>query len=151
MTKAALFFILIANIMARAEIAPVSVSLGTAVGKTTVMKTGNLVTTAITADQVVLTYTVTSGKTFYINYYTVNVRLTTYAATATNFGACSLESPAGTKLWTELMANAGVLIPQGPAMTEPVAIPSGVVVRIVCTPAATTSFTWQGNFGGYEK
>lgn len=30
-------------------------------------------------------------------------------------------------------------------------IASGVVVRLVCTPSATTPFTWIGNFGGYER
>ncbi|MCJ7608162.1 hypothetical protein MUP00_00630 [Candidatus Bathyarchaeota archaeon] len=73
-------------------------SLGNAFGKTNVLKTGNLVTTAITADQAILTYTVTSGKTLYLQYLDVTARLTTYATTATLFGAASLENPAATKL-----------------------------------------------------
>jgi hypothetical protein len=61
-----------------------SVSIGTSLGKTLVMKTGTLATSATTADQVILTYTVTSGKIFYLTYLDVNARLTTFAATATS-------------------------------------------------------------------
>lgn len=129
----------------------VPVTLGSTLGKTVVMKTAVLTTTATTADQVVLTYTVTSGKTLYLQYFDVTSRLTTYAATATNFGDCSLESPAGTKLWTEMQTNAGVSGMSGHQLAEPVPIASGVVVRLVCTPSAVTSFRWQGNLGGYER
>lgn len=133
------------------QLGPWSVSLGTSTGKTLAMKTGSIVTTAVTADQVVLTYTVTSGKTFYLEYANVAPRLTTYATTATNYGDCSLESPAGTKLLTVMNAHAGEISPIPFSFGEPLPIAAGVVVRIVCTPAATTSFTWRANFGGYEK
>jgi len=127
------------------------VTFGNATGKTNVLKTGTLVSTATTADQVLLTYTVTTGKTFYLSYFDYTARLATYAATATNFGNCSLESPAGTKLHTSMVAHAGSPTLTQEAMTEPMSIASGVVVRLVCTPSATTSFTWIGNFGGYER
>jgi hypothetical protein len=131
---------------------PASVSIGISQGKTVVMKTGALVTTAVTADQVILTYTVTTGKTFYLESADVTARLTTYAATATLFGAASLENPSGTKLITEMIANAGVITPPySVQFSEPVPIASATVIRFVCTPAATTSFTWQANLGGYEK
>jgi hypothetical protein len=131
---------------------PLPVTIGSSTGKTVVMKTGNLVTTATTADQVILTYTVTSGKTFYLEYVDVTARLTTYATTATNFGNASLESPSGTKLATALIANAGTVFPPyALRFSEPIPIASGTVIRVVCTPAATTSFTWQANFGGWEK
>lgn len=130
-----------------------SVSLGQAAGKSVVMKTGNLVTTATTADQVVLTYTVTAGKTFYLQYVDFNCRLTTYANTSVLFGAISLENPSGTKLITELaMAQSGGFPdPIYLAFSEPIPIAAGTVIRVVCTPAASTSFTWQANLGGYEK
>lgn len=128
-----------------------SVSLGTTLGKTNVMQTGTLVTTAVTADQVVKTYTVTAGKTLFLLYVSVNGRLTTFAATATNFGECSLESPAGTKLLTTMLAGSGIGDRDYLPFNEGVPIAAGTVVRLVCTPTAVTSMTWRGNFGGYEK
>jgi uncharacterized membrane protein YoaK (UPF0700 family) len=128
------------------------VTIGNSTGKTNVCKTGNLVTTTVTADQVILTYTVTSGKTFYLMGYNVTARLTTYAATATNFGVSSLENPSGTKLNTCMIANAGVINPPyDEFFSEPMPIAAGTVIRIVCTPSSTTSYTWQGNLFGYEK
>lgn len=128
-----------------------SVTLGTSQGKTVVMKTGSLASVAVTADQVVITYTVTAGKTFYLQYEDVEARLTTFAATATNFGNCSLESPAGTKLYTQIYAGAGVSSQNILRVSEPIPIPAGQVIRIVCTPSAATAFTFVGNFGGYER
>jgi hypothetical protein len=129
------------------------VSLGQSAGKTVIMKTGNLATTATTVDQVVLTYTVTAGKTFYLQYVDFNCRLTTYANTSVLFGAISLENPSGTKLITELAVaqSGGFPDPIYLAFAEPIPIAAGTVIRVVCTPAASTSFTWQANFGGYEK
>jgi hypothetical protein len=127
------------------------VSLGNSYGKTVVMKTGNLVTTATTADQVILTYTVTSGKTFYLQYLSIDARLTTYATTATWFGAASLQSPSGTKLITDDLSGSGAVTMPPYTFDEPVPIASGVVINVVCTPGATTSYTWKANFGGYEK
>jgi len=127
------------------------VTLGNSAGKTNVLKTGNLVTTATTADQVILTYTVTSGKTLYLLGFNVTGRLTTYATTATLFGTVSLENPSGTKLNTAMVAHAGVIFPPyQEEFFEPIPIASGTVIRLVCTPAAATSFTWQGNLWGYE-
>jgi hypothetical protein len=130
---------------------PLAVWIGSALGKTVVMKTGNLVTTAVTADQVVLTYTVTAGKTFYLQYLRVDTRLTTFATTATYFGATSLENPAATKLLTQMQAGAGITDMPPLGFAEPIPIAAGTVIRVVCTPSSTTSYTWQANFGGYEK
>jgi hypothetical protein len=114
-----------------------------------VMKTGNLVTTSNSADQVILTYTVTAGKTFYLQYLKIDTRLTSFATTATNFGFASIENPAGSKLLTQIQSGAGItLIP--PYYFNDIPIPAGTVIRVVCTPAAATSYTWQANFGGYE-
>jgi hypothetical protein len=128
-----------------------SVSLGNSLGKALAMKTGTLASSSVTADQVVVTYTVTAGKTLYVSYWDIGARLTTFAATATNFGDCSLESPAGTKLVTEMNAGTGVTLPNAITFPEPIPIAAGVVIRVVCTPAATTAMTWRGNLGGYEK
>lgn len=134
-----------------ASATPLITTLGNTTTKTLVMKTGALTSTATTADQVILTYTVTSGKTFYIQYIDCIARLTTYATTATLFGTFSLEIVAGTKMYTSDMFNAGAFNPTRIEFTEPIFVTTGVVVRIVCTPAASTSFAWKGNFGGYEK
>ena len=129
-----------------------SVSLGISTGKTNVLKTGNLVTTATTADQVILTYTVTAGKTFYMEYLAISARLTTFATTATFFGASSLENPSATKLFTIDCAGAGITAPPITLwFAEPIPIAAGTVIRVVCTPNSTTSYTWKANVGGYEK
>ena len=130
-----------------------SVSLGVSSGKTNIMKTGSLTTTATTADQVVLTYTVTAGKTFYLEYFEIEARLTALSATASILGTASLENPSGTKGHTSTFTNQTtsevkrIVIP----LAEPIPIATGTVIRVVCTPAAATSMLWIGNFGGYEK
>jgi hypothetical protein len=130
-------------------------SLGNTTGKTLVMKTATTTTTAATADQVVLTYTVTAAKTFYLEYLHITPRLTVAPSGGTavnpvNIGFVSLESPAGTKLITVNYVG-----PQTEHDTitfaEPIPIAAGVVVRVVCTPDAVTSTQWSANFGGYEK
>jgi hypothetical protein len=113
-----------------------------------VTKTGTLTTTAITADQVVLTYTVTAGTTFYLTHLDINTHLTVFANNIF-LGAASLESPAGTKLITTTFT-----VPNPTTYTlsvgTPIPIPSGTVIRVVCTPATTTSTVWITNLGGYE-
>lgn len=127
------------------------VSLGCSMNKTPVGTTNTLASTAATADQVVVTYTVTAGKTFFLQFADVAARLTTYAATATNFGVASLQID-GAVVWTQMLMGAGnspqvFMEPGG----EPIAVPGGKVIRIVCTPSAATAFTWRGNIVGYEK
>jgi hypothetical protein len=131
----------------------VRTSLGTSAGKTNVLRTGTLVTTAVTADQVVLTCTVTAAKTFYLQYVHLMGRLTTLSATASILGTISLETPSGTKAITATLTNATISAPQTHSLmfAEPIAIAAGTVVRVVVTPAATTSMTWIANFGGYER
>jgi len=133
--------------------APFPVSLGNSTGKANKLLTGNLVTTAITADQVILTYTVTSLKTFYLEYLLMMAMLTTFAATATYFGTASLENPSGTKLATlDIAGPQGITAPPIIVQfSEPIPIAMSSVIRIVCTPSAVTSFTWKACFGGYEK
>lgn len=117
-----------------------------------VMKTNTLVTTAVTADQVILTYTVTVGKTFYLEYIAWDVRLTAISATASIMGAISLETPSGTKVFTATEVNPTTSETNMTMLNfpEPLPIPAGTVIRWVTTPAAATSMTWIGNFGGYE-
>lgn len=122
-------------------------------GKTLVLKTGTLVTNATTADQVVLAYTVTAGKTFWLEYIAWDVRLTAVNATASILGAISLETPSGTKCFTATEVNPTTSETNMCILTlpAPLPIPAGTVIRWVTTPAANTSMTWIGNFGGYEQ
>ena len=117
---------------------------------------GVKVTTANTADQVIASYLVAPGKKFCLSFLEANVRLTTFGTTATNFGTVSLEAPSGVKRLTfSVVAGPGVL--NSPLYAEfPEALPiigksdGTTVVRVVCTPSAATSFTWDANIGGYE-
>lgn len=132
-----------------------SISLGTSFGKSAVLKTGTLVTTATTIDQIVLTYTVTALKTFYLEYLDLFGRLTAVSATASILGTISVETPSGTKVFTASLVNpttsdSGSQRAAVP-LVEPIPIPAGAVIRVVVTPAAVTSMTWLANFGGYEK
>lgn len=129
-----------------------TVSIGTS-GKTNVLKTGALTTTATTADQVVLTYTVTTGSTLFLSYLTMECEFTTPSATATVLGVVSLETPSGTKGISTTCENATVSVMDRIVIpfTEPISVASGTVVRVVTTPATATSIKWQANFGGYEK
>jgi len=123
-----------------------------AIGKTPRWTTGTVVTTTTTADQVVLTYTVTAAKTFFLTYIAVNAYRTTLPGNVNPLflGNISLESPAGTKLLTWPMFhapdNGGFVLP----IDEDFWILASTVVRIVVTPSAATSTTWRANFGGYE-
>jgi hypothetical protein len=122
-------------------------------GATNVMKTGTITTTATTADQVVLTYTVTSGKTLFLQYLVMYGRLTVLSATATILGAISLETPSGTKVITfdDVNPTTSELEFNPVGFSEPIPLAAGTVVRVVVTPAAATSMLWRANFGGYEK
>jgi hypothetical protein len=129
------------------------VTLGNTDGKTVVMKTGTLTTLSITVDQVILTYTVTAGKTFYMEYLETNVGLNPMSSTGTDMGAISLESPGGTKLYTRrtVNANTDAIDADQATFSEPIPFASGTVVRVVCTPLATRGISWVANFGGFER
>jgi hypothetical protein len=130
-----------------------AVQLGSSTGKTNRLLTGSITTTAVTADQVILTRTVTGGTTFYLEYVCFNVRLTALSATASILGAASLETPSGTKVYTDTYVNPTTshIEPNCVYFGEPIAVAASVVVRCVTTPAATTSMLWFCNFGGYER
>lgn len=127
-------------------------SLGIKNGKTNILKTGTLQTTATTADQVILTYTVTTNKTLYLQYITIDVISDAISALAAKLGTWSVETPSGTKIITlpETNPTTSGNEPFVLALTEPIPIASGVVIRVVCTPAAVTAMDWYANLGGYE-
>jgi hypothetical protein len=129
-------------------------SLGTALNKTNVLKTGTLTTTAVTVDQVVLTYTVTAGKTLFLQYLDLSGTQTAPAGgTSVVMGTISLETPSGTKVISRRFLGGGG-IPAAEAtiiLSEPVPIASATVIRVVVTPASASSFVWIASLGGYEK
>lgn len=143
-------FIGIATAAQASSVTVGSVSLGQTTGKLVVMKTGSLGTTATTANQVVLTYTVTAAKTLYLEYFDVSVILPVAAATSTIFGTISL-SINGTIVYTQLLKGAGSTYNGTITLPEPINVAAGQVVSIITTPNAVTAMTWNGNFGGYEK
>jgi hypothetical protein len=131
----------------------VSVSLGTAFGKTAVLKTGQLTTTAVT--QVTpLTYTVTAGKTFYLEYLDFVGRLTVPSATASVLGTVIVQI-GGVTVYTGTFVNPTTSDCGSQAVrlmfTEPIPIATATALAILATPAAVTSMLWTANFGGYEK
>lgn len=127
-----------------------SVSLGVSTGKTPVGATNQLASVAATANQVVATYTVSAGKTFYLEHADVSARLTAFAATATQFGTASLRIN-GVIVYTVDLSGTGFGqgFPLDPG--EPIPVAAGVVIDWVCTPSAVTAMTWRANILGYEK
>jgi len=129
-----------------------AVSIGTDDGKTVVMMTGSVITALPTADQVVLTYTVTAGKVFFLEYLRMSAFQTVLPGNSNplNLGTMSLENPSGTKTITADLFHP----PQQtiePTFGEPLPIQGGTVIRVVCTPLSVTSITWRASFGGYER
>jgi hypothetical protein len=118
-----------------------------------VFKTGTLVTTANTADQVIVTDTVTALKTYFVEYLSIEGELTVASATATILGTVSLELPSGIKVVSHRLVNPTSSAPDRVVYTfaEPIPIGAGSVVRVVCTPTAATSMTWTASLGGYER
>lgn len=114
-----------------------------------IIKTGALTSTATTADQSILSYTVGAGKTFQLGFLQANVKLTTFATTATDFGFLSLRQN-GVKIATFMMCGPGTL--SNPIVMEFDSLPfqAGDVITVVCTPGAVTSYTWEANLAGYE-
>lgn len=124
---------------------------GITANKTRVMQVGSLTTASVAADQVVLTYTVTALKTFFLEYVSFQARFTTLPGNVNPvlLGNISLEIVSGTKVITFDVIHATTQ-PAIVTFSDPLPIAAGTVVRIVTTPNAVTSFVWRGSFGGYE-
>lgn len=114
--------------------------------------TGSLTTTAVTADQVVLSYTVPAGRVLVLERHSVMCRSTSPPGNPNPvvLGSASLEIPSGTKLWTvDFVGNVAPPLHAVSLGADGWRIPAGNVVRVVCTPAAATSFLWRANLGGF--
>ena len=131
-----------------------TVSLWNSFGRSNVFQSASLVTTATTANQVVLSYTVTTGKILYLQYVSLQAGLTATSNSAAILGIMSVESNAGNKVITVAFTHPTTSQINPPAiyiMSEPIIIPSGTVIRFVATPSVATSTWWIANFGGYER
>lgn len=132
----------------------INVSPGDQPGITAVLQTGTLVTTATTAGQVILTYTVPANLTLYLTFAKISGRLTTVSATASVLGTVSIDI-GGTPVFTDSIVNPTTSDAGGQRINIDIGLPipiiGGSVITIVVTPAAATSMTWFANIGGYTK
>ncbi len=142
------------NLLKVASDGSISVSLGTAAGKTAVLKTGQLTTAATTANQVVLSYTVTAGKNLFLEYIDLQARLTVVSATASILGTFIIQI-GGVTVYTGTFNNPTTSDAGSQSIrftiSEPIPVSAGAVISFLTTPAANTSMLWTANFGGYEK
>lgn len=127
-----------------------TITQGNSTGKTVHLISDNLTTTSTTANQVITTYTVTTGKTFYLQSFDCNVVINSHSTTTVSFGLCSLQIN-GTVVWSSYLAGPGAAITTSVTYAEPIPISSGTVIQWVANPTSSTSYLWTGNFGGYEK
>jgi len=111
-----------------------------------------LVTTATTADQVILS--VTFAATTVYKLLTLGCAYTAWSATEANLGLARIQADLGAG-WvqrfeqrfqnTDLDNNCGMsILPLGSGIT----FASGEDVRAICTPASTTSMRWAASFWG---
>ena len=130
------------------------VSIGSVVNKAVVMQTGTLVTTAVTANQIILTYTVTAGKNLFIEYIDIQSRFTVPSAVASLLGPVIMQMN-GITVYTTGFVNPTTFDSGSQTVrlsfSEPIPLAAGLVIRFLVTPAAATSMTWIANFAGYEK
>lgn len=113
-----------------------------------------LVTTAVTADQVILSVTLAAIATYKL--IALGSAYTTYSATEANLGLGRIQADLGSG-WvqrfeqrfqnTDLDNNAGMsILPLGSG----IAFASGDDIRGICTPASTTSMRWSCSFWGEQ-
>jgi len=116
------------------------------------MDHATLVTTAVTADQVILSVTLAATTTYKL--IALGCAYTTYSATEANLGLGRIQADLGSG-WTQrfeqrfqntdLDNNCGMsILPLGSG----IAFASGDDLRAICTPASTTSMRWPCSFWG---
>ena len=130
------------------------VSIGSTVNKTVVMKTGTLVSTAVTANQTILTYTVTIAKNLFIEYIDIQGRFTAASATAAMLGSVIMQMNAVT-VYASGFVNPTTYDSGSQTVrisfSEPIPLAAGLVLSFLVTPSSATSITWTANFAAYEK
>jgi hypothetical protein len=117
------------------------------------MDHATLVTTAATADQVILSVTLAATTTYKL--IALGCAATTYSATEVNLGLGRIQADLTGGGWlqkfeqrfqnTDLDNNCGMsILPLGSG----IAFASGDDIRAICTPASTTSMRWPASFWG---
>jgi hypothetical protein len=119
---------------------------------TNAMGTAQLITTTTASDQVIVSYTVDSSALLTLIYIHIDGFLTTQPGNQNpiNLGVVSFELPSGTKVISQTLFHPnhmGIMVP----LIGFSHVASGVTVRVVVTPAITTSITWRANIGGFES
>ena len=115
--------------------------------------TGTLSTSTTTADQTIVSYTVPNGKTLLLNGADVSCIATGILGnilalvTVQNLGLTSLVID-GTKIWTGQLAGLTQDRDRTQSVANPIPVPAGLIVKIVCTPGITTLLRWIGNIEG---
>lgn len=117
-----------------------------------VMDHNTLITTATTADQVILSVTLSVVTTY--KFFSIGSSYTTYSATEANLGLCRIQADLGAG-WvqrleqryqnTDLDNNCGMTII---SLGAGIAYAIGDDIRAICTPASTTSMRWPASFWG---
>ena len=113
-----------------------------------------LVTTAVTADQVILSVTLAASAVYKL--ITLGCSYTAWNATEANLGLGRIQADLGSG-WvqrfeqrfqnTDLDNNSGMsILPLGSG----IGFASGDGIRAICTPAATTSMRWGASFWGEQ-
>lgn len=113
-----------------------------------------LVTTAVTADQVILTVTLAAIATYKL--IALGAAYTTFNATEANLGLGRIQADLGSG-WTQrfeqrfqntdLDNNCGMsILPLGSG----IAFAIGDDIRGICTPGSTTSMRWSCSFWGEQ-
>lgn len=117
------------------------------------MDHATLVTTAVTADQVILSVTLAATTNYKL--IALGSSYTTYSATEANLGIGRIQADLTGGGWvqrfeqrfqnTDLDNNCGMsILPLGSGIS----FVSGDDLRAICTPASTTSIRWPCSFWG---
>lgn len=112
---------------------------------------GTLTTSATTANQVVVTHTVTAGKTFYLCGFSLNKVASAAGAISAAGGRMALQANGADIDQSAAPASATAVIDwvRQYSVAFPIAT-AGQVVRLVVTPSANTSTVWAGRLIGIE-
>ena len=118
---------------------------------TNIGQNGQLASTTAAAGQTILTYTVPAGKTLMLELIEANVKLTTFAATATDFGPIKFNVN-GTKLFQWMAAGAGIMTtPIYTEFPDALQFAAGDVITITADPTAVTPMSWEANLAGWLR
>lgn len=119
----------------------------------TVAVWGEITTTATTADQIITSYTVPAGKTFYLASFFIS-RITDNSIGAIPASLVVFTAPSTTSIKRKLglrSTSSGNVIWESIFPTAIQIANAGDVIRIRVTPTGTTSTLWGASLTGYLK